>query len=223
MRTQGAFFADTPHNGGVIVVPAHELGRFSANLVLTRNAIGDYSLNRTAGGAETYQIVASLAQLLRKVTTYPGVNGMPFQEAFGTATGNGSNPGYPAGAAGLPPFAGDDQLTAPTTMTPKGIKVTDVFAVYQAGVVDLTAASLSLNRTVYVNGVAPAVTNIPISATALTLTAAATPYLATRAVTTPAFEVTDNSDLELEFAVTLANTGTFRMYALGFHCQYNFN
>lgn len=220
-RSQGAVFADTPHNGGIVFINALELApAFSANLVLTRNALGDYSLNRTAGGAETYRVVASLAQALRKITTYPGVNGMPFQEQFGTAAGAA---GYPAGAAGLPPFTGATQLTPPTTMTPKGLKPTDVFVVYQVGVVDLTSASLSLNRTVHANGVAPAVTNIPIAADALSLSFAATPKLATRAITTPAFEVTDNSDVTLEFEAVMANTGTIRIYGLGFHVQYNYN
>lgn len=222
MRTQGAFFADTAHNGGWILYDAVDLTTFSSNLVLTRNAVGDYSLNRTAGGAETYIPVACFSNL-RKLTTYPGINGMPFQEHFGTAAGGA---GYPAGAPGLPPFTGATQLTPATAPTPKGLQVTDVVAIYQVGVVDLTSASLSLNRTVFANNVANAITNVPISATALPLTAAGDatgPYVVTRAVTTPVFEVTDLSDLALELTVVMANTGTIRIYGLGFHVNYNYN
>lgn len=219
-RTQGILYADTPHSGGWIWYSSLNLNPFSANLVLTRNALGDYSFNRTAAGAETYQVVASLDELKRIVEAANASNDLPFQNQFGTATGT---TGYPAGVAGLPPFAGAAQLTQPTAAPSKGVQVTDVAVVYQVGVVALTAASLSLNRTVYANNVANAITNVPISATALTLLTQANPYVAVRTVTTPAFEVTDQSDLALEFAFTMANTGTMRVYGLGFHVNFNYN
>lgn len=221
MRTQGAFFADTAHNGGWLFMDAQEIGpNFSANLAYTRNALADYSLNRVSAGAETYNIVANLSSALRKLTAYPGINGMPFQEQFGTAAGAA---GYPAGAAGLPPFTGNTELTPPTAPTPKGIQITDVAAVYQVGVAALTSASLSLNRTTFSNNVANAIVNIPISATALSLGTQANPYVAVRAVTAPVFEVTDLSDVTLELAIVMQNTGTLRVYGLGFHVNYNFN
>lgn len=219
MRTQGAFFADTPHSGGWIFYNALELApAFSANLLLTRNALGDYSLNRTAAGAETYNIPQGILDLKRLIAD--SVSGMPYQEQFGTAAGA---TGYPAGAAGIPPFTGATQLTPATALTPKGIKVTDVVAVYLVGVAALTAASFSLNRTVFANNVANAITNVPVDATALPLATQANPYVVTRAVTTPVFETTDLSDLTLEFSITMQNTGTIRIYGVGFHCQFNYN
>lgn len=223
MRTTGAFFGDTAHNGGFFLMDAIELTPISANTVLTRNALGNYSLNRTAAGAETYTIVSNLSSAIRKLTLYPGLNGLPFQEQFGTAAGAA---GYPAAAGGLPPFTGATELVPPTAPVPKGIQVSDVVAIYQVGVVDATAASLSLNRTIFANNVAPNVVNIPVAATALPLTAAGDatgPYVVVRAVTAPVFEVTDLSDVTLEFSVTLANTGTLKAFALGFHFNYNLN
>jgi hypothetical protein len=197
-RTQSSLYSDTPHQGGLVYLNAIDLApNFSANLVLTRNALGDYSLNRTAAGAETYQVVAALKDLKRiaEVATAP----MPFQEQFiGTP---------PISAPGVPPFAGANQLIPPANLGTKGIKVKDVFVVYQ----------------VFAEAVAPAVTNLPIDATALVLTTQATPHVAVRAVTAPAFEVTDLSDLTLEFAATMANTGTLRVYGLGFHVDFNLN
>lgn len=222
MRTQGAFYADTPHSGGFVWYDAVHLAPYSANLVLTRNALGDYSLNRTAAGAETYTPGVGLA-LLKRLQVYPGVNGMPFQEQFGTAAGAA---GYPAGAAGLPPFTGATQLTQPTTEPPKGIEIVDVVAVYSVGVANLTAASLALERTTFANNVALAKTAVAIDATALPLTSAGDatgPYVVTRAVTTPAFEVTDLSDIYLELSVTMANTGTIKIYGLGAHVQFNYD
>jgi len=219
-RTANAWTQDTAHTTGLIWYGAGMLDKFSANLVLTRNALGDYSLNRTASGAETYQVVATLTDLYRLLTSASPVY---FQEQFGTAAGTS---GYPAAAPGYPPFTGATQLVPPTGPPAKGIQVNSVTVVYQVGVADLSAASLSLNRIVYANNVANAITNIPIAATALPLTAAGDatgPYLATRAVTTPAFENTQNSNLELEFAVTLANTGTLRIYGMGLNVSFNYN
>ena len=218
-RTQGSLYSDTPHQGGFLFADALDLAPgFNANLVLTRNALGDYSLNRTAAGAETYQIVASLRDMKRliEVPTAP----MPFQENFGTAAGG---PGFPTSVPGVPPFTGATQLVPPTGFNAKGLRVKDVVVVYQVGVAALTAASLSLNRTVFANNVANAITNVAIAATALALNTQANPYVQILAVTTPVFETTDLSDLTLEFAITMANTGTLRIYGLGFHADFNFN
>lgn len=218
MRTQGAFYADTAHTGGWFFVPAFDISQYSANLVLTRNALGDYSLNRTAAGAETYFVTANLGAIKRLLAD--SINSLPFQEQFGTAAGT---TGYPAGPSGLPPFTGASYLTPPTTGPAKGVQVTDVAVVYQVGVASLTSATLSLNRVAYANAAAKTITNIPIDATALTLTTNANPYVAVRAVTTPAFETTDLSDLVLEFSPVMANTGTLRVYGLGFHINVNYN
>lgn len=220
MRTAGAFYADTPHLGGYVHFNAYDLAPFSTNLVLTRNALGDYSLNRTAAGAESYTVVAQLQGYKRIVEALTQASDLPFQNQFGTSAGTTS---YPGPAAGIPPFTGATQLTPPTAQPGKGVQITDVYVVYQVGVAALTAGTLSLNRTVYANNVANAITNIPISATALTLTTQANPFVAVRAVTTPTFETTDTSDLTLEFGFTMQNTGTVRVYGLGFHFNFNFN
>src|SRR5579864_206429 len=221
--TQGNFVSDVPFAGGWIIYSAIDLTSFSPNLVLTRNALGDYSLNRAAAGAETYPAVIGINGAIKRLTVYPQLSSLPFLQQFGTGAGTA---GYPKGAAGIPPFTGSSQFTPPTGPPPKGVRITDVCAVYQVGVVNLTAASLSLNRTAYANNVANSITNVPIAATALPLTAAGDatgPYFVKRAVTTPVFETVDQSDLLLELSVTLANTGTIRIYALGFHLDFNYN
>lgn len=218
-RTQSALYSDIPHQGGWIWAPATDLTVFSANLVLTRNALGDYSYNRTAAGAETYQLVTNLQNLKRliEVPTPP----MPFQEQFGSGASGPS--AWPGGAQGVPPFTGSTFLNPPSGQPPKGLRVIDVAVVYTVGVAALTAASLSLNQTTYANNVANAITNIPINATALALATQVNPYVAVRAVTTPTFLNTDLSDLYLEFSATLQNTGTIRIYGIGYHCDFNYN
>lgn len=219
-ETHGAFYADAPHQGGFLVHGAQLLGpTFSSNLVLTRNALGDYSLNRTAAGAETYQVIFSFDDLKRilEVSTPP----LPFQEAFGTS-GLTPHP-WPPGAQGFPPFKGISQFTPLTTQPPKGIRILNVWVVYNVGVVALTAASLSLNRTTYTNGVVRTVTNLPLSGAALPLANQAGDYVATQTVITPVFENIDLSDITCEFALTMANTGTIRIYEMGAHFDFNMN
>lgn len=218
--TAGAFYADTAHTGGWYWHGAANLEPFATQLLLlTRNALADYSWNRTpAAGVENYNVVSSLDELKRLIEV--PFKGMPFQEQFGTAAGTA---GYPADAPGFPPYTGASQLTPPLNAPPKGVQITDVAVVYTVGVVNLTAASLSLNRTVFANNVAPAITNLPIAATALPLVVQANPYVAVRAVTAPAFEITDLSDVSCEFAFTMANTGTVRVYGIGFHCNFNYD
>ena len=110
-----------------------------------------------------------------------------------------------------------------TTWPAKGLRIQDVVVVYSVGVVSLTSAALRLDGTAYVDVTAPAVTSIPISATALTLTANANPRLATRAVTTPAFVEIDNHDIVLDVEAVMANTGTLRIYGLGMHVSFNYD
>lgn len=231
MQTKGAFFADTPHGGGWLWYSAlNQFGIFSggvisANLVMTRNALGDYSFNRTAAGAETYVAVIDLAEM-KRLQVYPETalgatpaSNLPFQEQFGAAAGTA---GYPAPAAGIPPFTGANQLVAPTTVPPKGIRINNIIAVYQVGVVALTSASVTIQRTVYANNVANSITAIAATGTAPTATQA-NPYVFTEAVTTPVFEVADLSALSIEFNFVMANTGTIRVYGMGVHLDFNYD
>ncbi|KKL59609.1 hypothetical protein LCGC14_2213610 [marine sediment metagenome] len=212
-RTSDRFYADAPHSGGWIFANAHQLGPTSStgSLVLTRVAQGNYTLNRTAGAAETHRVVFNISNLRR--LNEP----QDLQEQFG---GSAS---VPPGVAGRPPFTGATQLVPPTTWPAKGIRIDDVVVIYEVGVVDLTSAALVLDQVIYANTVAPAVTNIPLAATTLTLVVDADPYVITRAVTTPAFLETDLLDLIAEFEVVMANTGTIAIHGLGFHCSFNYD
>lgn len=211
-RAADRFYADAPHTGGWLWASARDLGVVGsvADPTLTRNAQGDWSLNRTAGAAETIQAVIGLGALQRLNEA------MDFQQQFGGAQG-------PIPLAGRPPFTDATQLVPPTTWPAKGLRIQDVVVVYSVGVVALTSAALRLDGTAYVDVTTPAVTAIPIDATALTLTTDADPHLATRAVTTPAFIEIDNHDIVLEFEAVMANTGTLRIYGLGMHVSFNYD
>ena len=67
MRVADRFYADAPHTGGWLFAGPQDLRHIGsvADAALTRNAVGDWSLNRTAGAAETLRFAASIRHLLR--------------------------------------------------------------------------------------------------------------------------------------------------------------
>lgn len=230
MRTAGAFYAETPHGGGLLWYGASNANwTLTASLTYTRNAAGDYSLNLGAALGPAF-ITLALADV-KRLTIYPDnlsglasgpANGpnLPFQEAFGTGAGG---PAYPAPAPGLPPFPGASQLTPPTTLPPKGLRVWKMNVVYLITGAALTTHTINLYRTTYSNNVANSIASPAISTTALNTATQANPYVQTISVTTPGFEVTDISDLIAEVQVTTATSGAYRFYGIGFYCDFNFN
>ena len=181
---------DLPHTDGLYLAGAEELAKDSANLVLTRNAVGDWSLNRTAAGAETYNVRVAINELLRK-------GEIPNFQQFGITP-----PAQPA----------------------KGIKIIDVFVIYDLGVVDATTLTLRCGKTAYADNVALVQTDI-VAATAITKVQRAGTYVSTVAIAAgnQAFNQTDFSLLEIELVAVLANTGTIKIRAIGMHCHFNYN
>src|SRR5882672_11099306 len=57
--------SDFGHADGMILFGAEQLAKDSANLALTRNGVGDWSLNRIAAGAETYNVRAQFLHVRR--------------------------------------------------------------------------------------------------------------------------------------------------------------
>lgn len=191
----GRLMSSAPHTDGLLIVGAESLAKDSANLVLTRNAKGDWSLNRTAAGAETYNVRSTLGDMgcfVRIGETY---------ELGGFGSGN--NPTAPA----------------------KGIQVKDFFAIYKSGVVALTAATLRLGKTVYSNspaGAAFAQTDI-IAATAVqTANNANYGYQDVAGPNPLVFSIDDLGLIEVELQVVMANTGTVAIAALGAHINFNY-
>lgn len=222
MRTQGAFYGDTPHGGGFLFYGPGQLATSAAAGVFpwTRNAAGDVSLNGpTPASAGTYYIWLSITNMKRLIET-PG--NLPFQEQFGTAA---ATAGWPAGAPGVPPFSGMTQLTPALSDTPKGIQITDVYAVYSVQTAALTTATLALYRSTYQENVALGVTTVLAPATiSVTATSAANAsHVQIVPVTAPAFEITDESNIFLELALTTAATSAVRIYGMGAHFRLNFN
>lgn len=225
-RTQGALYQDTPHGGAFLWYGASNVNwDGTATLAFNRNAGGDYTL-KTTTAATTYHITAALADLKRQqfAVEQSGSGAqpanLPFQERFGTAAGG---PGYPASAPGLPPFTGLTELTPPTLMPAKGIRVWGMTVVYLITATALTTHTINLYRTVYANNVANAITTVVLSTNALQTATQANPYVTSVTVTTPVFETVNMSDLVAEVLVTTGTTSTYQFYGIGFSADFNFD
>ena len=217
MRTQGAFYSDTAHLGGRIFYGPGQLST-SGTFTLTRNAAGDVSLNGTPSAATYFWL--DIINQKRLIEPADPATGLPFQVRFGTSA---STPGWPGSAAGFPPFGDMTQFTPASGAgaPPKGICITDIFAVYSATGA-LTAATLAMYRTAYTENTALAVTTV-VTPTAISLaatSAANAPHVQTVAVAAPLFETVDSSDVFIELALT---GGAVRIYGMGAHFQFNWD
>ena len=192
---EGRLLTTDPHTDAIYIDWANNLKADSANLVLTRNAAGDWSLNRTAAGAETYNIVTGV-DLLDRLASLQLAD-------VGTRT-----------------FALKD-LAGSTVK--RGIKITKVSVAYQVGVVSLTSAALVLKKVVHTNGAALSITDIPLTVSFTgKLAASSNLYVVDGTVNSPDFLNADNAIALAEAQFVMANTGTLRVYAIIFHLSYNY-
>lgn len=196
----GRLMSGAPHVDGLLFADAGVLSKDSANLVLTRNAAGDWSLNRTAAGAETYNVRCTLGDM-------------------GAVYRIGEK--YELGL-----FAGDPTTVGP----PKGIAVSDFFVIYSNTVVGLTSGTIRLGKTVFANLAAGGAFTQTDLVTAQALATAVTPaanqpriqdFLTIGSI--PVFHVDDLGMVEIEAQFVMANTGTLRVYGLGAHINFNYN
>lgn len=228
-HTASSFQQDTPSTDAKIVVNPEDMLLSvvaAADAVLTRNAAGDWSWNQIASKTNIYAVSLKVIERL----------GMPalLQENYGTATpGNAAgggvtafsgNQGGPQDAAGFPPFTGASYLTPPVGNVAKGFKLTDITFVYQITTNPLTAITCRVDKTVYANNIAPAITAVlATGVNGLQTAVNAQPYVTK--VSTPAatFNTTDNSDIIAELSVQTAAACTAKIYRMILHGTFNFN
>lgn len=210
-----------------LVPPTAQVGAAAGQLGLTRNATGDWSWNNVAGVATT-QVCADNSDLARPYFTLPAYPGQgtvllsnEFQEAFGTtpASPGAAGPGNPfsgiaSGSASLP----STQFGTPAI--PWGIALIDVFAVYSVQTAALTAATIAVNRNIFVENTATVNTAVlaPTGVALTTTTSATTPHVQKVSLAQPLiYEMADFSTLIIEFSMTTAATSAVRIYGLGAH------
>jgi hypothetical protein len=183
------------HVDGLYIANASQLQSSSTNLVLTRNGKGDWSLNRTAAGAETYNVRVPIGTLLRIGETYN----------YGDFS-----PGPSAGAKGIKCI--DFFVTwniGVVALTSATLRMgTDVYPILGAAaaapvVTDIVAAT--------------ALTPLTATGAGLYITQGVA-VLSTSQV----FFTADDSIGEIELNLVMANTGTVAIANIGMHCHLNY-
>jgi len=197
----GRLMSSVPHTDGLIMVGTNDIDVDSANLVKTRNGKGDWSFNRTAAGAETYNCRITLDQLLRTGETY-------IYDLFG----QDSKVAAPDKGIAVADFfvIYSDTVVPLTTATLRLGKT--VFSKTAGGAAftqtDLVAA------TGIQTAVTPAVGQPTFQSVAFQNNTSGTPVV---------FHKDDLGLIEIEAQFVMANTGTLRVYGLGAHFFFNYN
>jgi hypothetical protein len=219
--TSGRYNAASPQTGAFTFIDASQLHVDSANLVYTRNAAGDYSLNRTAAAAETYHVVASFGDYVNRIQATGTDFKNDIQSQFGGQYGPASYPGRPPfkwGGSGPAPW-----LQPPTAGTPKGMRINNLWVVYNVGVAALSANSVTLQSTTYADNAPLVVAALGTNPSTLPVAFRANNYVSTVTVNTPAFLTTDLSELSVEVTISMLATGTLKFYGVGAHFDFNYN
>lgn len=189
-----------------------------AAAALTRNAVGDYSLNMGAAVTTTFAINLLEGEIIRTGFSED------LQESFGGA--------QPSGSA-QPQFYRPDligsmntaqQLQPRTGNKTKGMRLTALAVDYFITGAALTGHTIRLDSLTFVNGAIGAAANIlAVAANGLQTAVSANRYVTS--IVLPAagqvYYTTDNTDLIAELAVTTQAAGAYRFY--GFRALWEFN
>lgn len=191
----------------------------SGTTVMTRNAAGDWSLNQAA--TQTVFYAVNLTSMLRRVGF-----GEDIQTQFGGT-------GIP-GSAQVSPYRPDviasmstaQQLQPRTALKQKGVKILSFDVVYLISAVNLTTNTARIDQTLFVNGVANAITSVlAVGANGLQTAFSATPYVTN--VPLPAaqqiYRTSVDQELWMELNIVTPAGGTYRLYGVDVNFEFNFN
>jgi hypothetical protein len=219
-KTDGAFYADSPHGGGIDFHSACDMLGI-ANFALQRSAGPPilYSQHLPSTDSGSIQVpLGALKRLLEYPSNYP-LSGQPYQEEFGTSAGTA---GWPAAAPGFPPYTGSSELTVPTADPPKGVQIVSVSIAYAINSVTASAGTIGVYRNTYANGAAITQATL-LAATNLTLTNATNPYLITTPIAGLPFEYTIDTEVFVDLNFTAGSGGTVDVYAVWFQVNFNYD
>jgi len=228
-HTDGKWTQALPSSGLQLFVGASEFVDVAGVATLASAGAGKLTLNLGAGAAGTF--FANLAALQRRLLTYADAN--LDQQQFGTAA---SVPGPSAVAGtsgpsnflpGYPPLTQANMATLGHMQngpTPKGVQISSVELVTAILTADATVYTMGLTKTVFVDKVAPAVTNIvALGNNGLVKTFNAQPTRQKITVVTPAMITDDGAEVILNVNLTANAGGTAVFYGAILNLSYNFN
>jgi len=193
----------------------------SAPTIPTRNAAGDLSYNV---GASLGPITFS-ASLLDALTVRSGF-GEDLQEQFGGTGIPGSAQVQVYRPDVIPAMNTGQEITPRTALKVKGIKPLSLKLRYLITGAALTAHTCRIDKTVFANNVANAISAVLASgANGLATATQANPYvtLINFPVAQQVYMVTDNAELWFEVSVTTAASGAYRLYGVEFVFEFNYN
>ena len=217
-HTQSRYMQDLGFTDGIVMFGPQEILPFGTT-TLTRNAAGDISYNQGASQTVQYAINLADGQLMRSGFFED------LQEQFGGS-------GIPASAQfqGRPDTLGAmsalQQLTPRTALKIKGLLIQSVAVVYRIDTNPLTAHTARLDKTVFANNVAPAITSVLASgANGLATAAQANPYVTEipLAAGQQIYRITDLSEYLFEISAQTPAGGAYRLYAVRMKVTFNFN
>lgn len=184
--------SDVPFSDGKIFIGPSEPALITAGAI-TRNAAGDVSIN--IGAAATETIVCQIQGLLSKLL------------AAGASQG--------VGADGKYLVTGDSPVA-------KGVQIVDITVIDLITGAALTAHTIRVDKTVFVNNVAAAISAVlAVGANGLPTATQANPYV-TKVPVTSTMDVTDNDVITIEMVATTQGGGAYRWYGFVLHCNYNY-
>lgn len=163
------------------------------------------------------------------------------QEEFGTAAGTpgpsltANTSGPLALPAGFPPIAAANLSTIAGSIAgtgagiqrgpiAKGLQVDSIDVIYTVAAVAATLATVGLTKTVFVDSVAPAVTNlIALGANGLPTSFQATPHVTNVPVPTPVMITSNDAEIIANVNLTAGSGGTITFYGIVVKAHYNYN
>jgi hypothetical protein len=193
---------------------------------------------KTVPAADASIFAVDLSELLLRSGVY--ATAAYDQEQYGTAASvpgpslvvNTSGPLALPGSGspnyqGFPPIPGASVATlagASVGAAQKGIQIDSIDIIYQVLTLAASAATVGLTKTVFANGVAPAVTNlIALGANGLPTAVAAQPVVTNVLVSTPAMIIASDTEVILNINLTAGATGTVKFYGAVIKAHFNFN
>lgn len=224
-NTDGYYSADTPINDMEICLGASELTEVSGFPANSKpNIVGGWFCNQTSP-AHGFNIAANVQAALKRTGFRP--TAALAQQQFGSAALSNSNPD---GTVGFPPFQGQNLVTLKGGIVgpiPKGIMVNSADVIYNSALSGNAFVSLNfgLFNTVFVDGVAPAVTAlIPLAQYGLQLAWSANgTWRINIPNPNPSFLVTSGSSLIANISGNSPASAQGLIYGVVLKCSYNFN
>jgi hypothetical protein len=222
-RTAGWWLQDTALPDGQIFQTASSGIVTAGTVAINRDGLGLY--NVTAAASQTVTMGFNLGHILRF--------GMQDdeQQAFGSASGTGQQ-GLPTPPntfatnlqqSGRPPFTIAQNQVVPANR-PKGIGVLSVTPIYTVSTLAATSVSIGVTKTVFANGVAPAVTALlAAAANGQPIATSAQPNAVASALTTVTPIIDVNAEIIAEFSLVLPATSTAKIYGMRWSVQFNYN